>query len=236
MDAKYNGEAVTPRNGKAVEVNALWYNANCIMAELTKKIGHFFQAKKYKELAERCRISFVNRFYNERTQCLYDVLGDPKIRPNQLFALSLSHPVLDPSSEEAKNVIKTIEEKLLNPYGLKTLAKGEEKYIEVYEGSPEKRDKSYHQGITWTWLLGLYYDSLKNSLYSAKTLEERQALRKKIEKFIDETTKTFEEEIYNRGCICGIAEIYDSKEPYLPKGCITQAWSIAEVFRIILGK
>ena len=236
MDAKYDGVAITPRNGKAVEVNSLWYNANCIMAELTKKVGHFFQAWKYKELAERCRVSFNNRFYNERTKCLYDVLGDPKIRPNQLFALSLTHPVLDPNSEEAKNTIKTVEERLLNPYGLKTLAKGEENYVEIYEGSPEKRDKSYHQGITWPWLLGLYYDSLKNSLYVAKTLEERQELRKKIDDFIQKTTKTFENEIYNRGCLGSIAELYDSNEPYLPKGTIAQAWSVAEVFRIILGR
>ena len=236
MDAKYDGLAITPRNGKAVEVNSLWYNANCIMAELTKKVGHFFQAWKYKELAERCRVSFNNRFYNERTKCLYDVLGDPKIRPNQLFALSLTHPVLDPNSEEAKNTIKTVEERLLNPYGLKTLAEGEENYVEIYEGSPEKRDKSYHQGITWPWLLGLYYDSLKNSLYVAKTLEERQELRKKIDDFIQKTTKTFENEIYNRGCLGSIAELYDSNEPYLPKGTIAQAWSVAEVFRIILGR
>lgn len=236
MDAKYDGIAITPRNGKAVEVNSLWYNANCIMAELTKKVGHFFQARRYKELAEKCKISFDNRFYNERTKCLYDVLGDPKIRPNQLFALSLTHPVLDPNSDEAKNTIKTVEERLLNPYGLKTLAKGEENYVEVYEGSPEKRDKSYHQGITWPWLLGLYYDSLKNSLYVAKTLEERKELRKKIDNFIEKTNETFKEEIFNRGCIGSIAEIYDSKEPYLPKGSIAQAWSIAEIFRIILGR
>ena len=236
MDAKYDGIAITPRNGKAVEVNSLWYNANCIMAELTKKVGHFFQAWKYKELAERCRISFNNRFYNERTKCLYDVLGDPKIRPNQLFALSLTYTVLDPNAEEAKNTIKTVEERLLNPYGLKTLAEGEENYVEIYEGSPEKRDKSYHQGITWPWLLGLYYDSLKNSLYVAKTLEERQELRKKIDDFIQKTTKTFENEIYNRGCLGSIAEIYDSCKPYLPKGTIAQAWSVAEVFRIILGR
>ena len=236
MDAKYDGIAITPRNGKAIEVNSLWYNANCIMAELTKKVGHFFQARRYKELAEKCKISFDNRFYNERTKCLYDVLGDPKIRPNQLFALSLTHPVLDPNSDEAKNTIKTVEERLLNPYGLKTLAKGEENYVEVYEGSPEKRDKSYHQGITWPWLLGLYYDSLKNSLYVAKTLEERKELRKKIDNFIEKTNETFKEEIFNRGCIGSIAEIYDSKEPYLPKGSIAQAWSIAEIFRIILGR
>ena len=160
----------------------------------------------------------------------------PKIRPNQLFALSLTHPVLDPNSIEAKNLIKTVEERLLNPYGLKTLAKGEENYVEIYEGSPEKRDKSYHQGITWPWILGLYYDSLKNSLYVAKTLEERQELRKKIDDFIQKTTKTFENEIYNRGCLGSIAEIYDSCKPYLPKGTIAQAWSVAEVFRIILGR
>ena len=90
------------------------------------------------------------------------MLGDEKIRPNQLFALSLTYPIIDVTSDEAKNILNTVEKKLLNNYGLKTLAKGEPNYVEIYEGSPEHRDKSYHQGITWTWLLGLYYNTLKN--------------------------------------------------------------------------
>ena len=153
MDAKYNNVAITPRNGKAVEINSMWYNANKIMENLTKKFGYPNMAKKYKNFAQRCKKSFKDQFYNKKKKCLYDVIGDGKIRPNQLFSLSLTYPILDPNSEESKNVIKVVEKKLLNSYGLKTLAKGEENYVEVYEGNPEQRDSSYHQGITWPWLL-----------------------------------------------------------------------------------
>ena len=234
MDAKYDGVAVTPRNGKAVEINALWYNANMIMYNLAKKTRHIIKARKYKELAENCKISFNNRFYNIKKKCLYDVIGDDKIRPNQLFALSLTYPIVEPTSEEAKNMINTVEKKLLNPYGLKTLAKGEENYVEVYEGSPYKRDTSYHQGITWTWLLGLYYDSLKNMEKVAEG-EEKNQLQEKIKKFVDKTNKTFKKEIYENGCIGSIAELYDSKKPQLPKGAVAQGWSVAEVLRICLN-
>ncbi len=236
MDAKYDGEAVTPRNGKAVEVNSLWYNANMIMAELSKKFKHPILAKKYKDIAEKCKKSFIEEFYNEEKKCLYDVIGDDKIRPNQLFALSLNYPVVEPKSEIADEIINTVEKKLLNEYGLRTLAKGEENYVEIYEGGPEQRDKSYHQGITWTWLFGLYYDSLKNILNGTKKVEEQKKWKEKLEKFVADTTKTFKKEIYDRGCIGGIAEIYDSVKPQLPKGTINQAWSVAEVFRIILEK
>ncbi len=236
MDAKANGKAVTPRNGKAVEVNSLWYNANKIMQELSKKFKHPIMTIKYKELAEKCKISFDNKFYNEEKKCLYDVIGDDKIRPNQLFALSLSHPVIEPNSEMAKEIIKTVESKLLNSYGLKTLAKGEENYVEIYEGSPEKRDSSYHQGITWPWLLGLYYDSLKNCMQSVKKAEDKKIWKEKLDKFIETTKKTFQKEIYESGCLGGISELYDSKKPQLPKGAINQAWSVAEVFRIMLER
>ncbi len=121
-------------------------------------------------------------------------------------------------------------------FGLKTLAKGEENYVEIYEGDPKKRDSSYHQGITWVWLLGLYYNALKNKLKLTKNKKEKQELQEKLNKFIDKTKKTFKKEIYQRGCIGSIAEIYDSKKPYMPKGAIAQAWSISEIFRIILGR
>ncbi len=236
MDVKFNGKAITPRNGKVVEVNSLWYNANKIMENLSKKISHRTDAKKYAKLAEDCKLSFKEKFYNKKRKCLYDVLGDSKIRPNQLFSLSLSYPVIEPNSEEAKNIIKVVEKKLLNAYGLKTLAKGEDNYVEVYEGGAEKRDSSYHQGITWPWLLGLYYDALKNILKAEKDNKIKQELEEKINKFIEKTNKTFRKEICESGCIGSIAEIYDSVKPQLPKGTIAQGWSVAEVFRIILKK
>ena len=233
MDAKYAGIAVTPRNGKAVEINSLWYNALKIMEELTKKFGKKLEAKKYKELADKCKKSFVAKFYNKRRKCLFDVLGDNKIRPNQLFALSLSYPIINPASEEAKEIIETVEKKLLNKYGLKTLAKGEENYVEVYEGDGFRRDFSYHQGITWPWLLGQYYNSLKNIESVQKTKKAKNEIQEKIEKFKQNIYKTFEKEITQTGCIGSISELYDSKRPFLPKGAIAQAWSVAEIYRII---
>ena len=233
MDAKYAGIAVTPRNGKAVEINSLWYNALKIMEELTKKFGKKLEAKKYKELADKCKKSFVAKFYNKRRKCLFDVLGDNKIRPNQLFALSLSYPIINPASEEAKEIIETVEKKLLNKYGLKTLAKGEENYVEVYEGDGFRREFSYQQGITWHWLLSLYYKSLKNIESVQKTKKAKNEMQEKIEKFKQNIYKTFEKEITQTGCIGSISELYDSKRPFLPKGAIAQAWSIAEIYRII---
>ena len=232
MDAKYDGKAVTPRNGKAVEINAMWYNANMIMASLTLKIGDLLKIKKYKDLAKKCKEAFEETFYNEKEKCLYDVLGDEKIRPNQLFALSLTYPIIEPNSEIAQNIIKTVEKKLLNNYGLKTLAKGEEGYVEIYEGTPYKRDTSYHQGITWPWLLGLYYNSLINMEKAEKDEDKKELLNDKIEKFKNKTYKTFKKELEENGCIGSISELYDSTKPQLPKGAIAQAWSIAEIFRI----
>ena len=234
MDAKIGDYAVTPRNGKAVEINSMWYNSLMIMANLTNKMGKKTDVRKYKKLAENCKIAFNNRFYNARRKSLYDVLGDSKIRPNQLFAFSLTYPIIEPNSEIANNVISTVEKKLLNSYGLKTLAKGEENYVEVYEGDGKRRDLSYHQGITWTWLLGIYYNTLLNQLKFAKQKKEKQVLEKKIEEFRNRTLETFEKEIDSRGCIGGIAEIYDSKKPFEPKGAVLQAWSVAEILRIIL--
>lgn len=234
MDAKIGDYAVTPRNGKAVEINSMWYNSLMIMAELTAKMGKKSEVKDCKKLAENCKIAFNNRFYNARRKSLYDVLGDSKIRPNQLFAFSLTYPIMDPNSEIGKNVINTVEKKLLNPYGVKSLAKGEESYIDVYEGDSKRRDLSYHQGITWTWLLGIYYNTLENQLRLAKTQKQQQEIREKIQSFKTQTFATFAKEVEERGCIGSIAEIYDSKKPYAPKGALSQAWSVAEILRIIL--
>ena len=243
MDAKTNGIASTPRNGKAVEINSLWYNSLMIMADLTEKMSNNkenkitdskAQIKKYKDLAKKCKKSFKEKFYNAKRKCLYDVVGDNKIRPNQLFALSLTYPIIEPNSEEAYNIINVVEKKLLNNYGLKSLAKGEPNYIEIYEGDSFKRDMSYHQGITWTWLLGLYFNSLRNMIKSEKRKTYKTKLEEKLEKFVNTTTKTFKKEINERGCLGSIAEIYDSVKPFKPKGAIAQAWSVAEILRMYL--
>ncbi len=238
MDAKYQNFAITPRNGKAVEINALWYNALKIMEELSKKyeaLGKKKVSKKYEEMAEKCKKSFVEKFYNTKKKCLFDVVGDSKIRPNQLFALSLTYPVIDPTSEIAQNIISTVEKKLLNGYGLRTLAKTEKNYVDTYEGDVFKRDMSYHQGTTWTWLLGLYYNALRNMSAFEIDKDKKKEIDLKIEDFKKKIEKTFSKEIEERGCIGSISELYDSKAPNLPKGAIAQAWSVAEVFRIIFG-
>lgn len=234
MDAKYGDYAFTPRNGKVVEINALWYNALKIMDSLNLKFEENIN-KKYKKMAQNCKKSFNKEFYNPKRKCLYDVLGDAKIRPNQLFALSLTYPIIEPNSEIAYNIVNVVEKKLLNSYGLKTLAKGEKNYIDVYEGDGFRRDMSYHQGITWPWLLGLYYNCLRNMKESEKNKEKRKEISDKIDKFRKKIIKTFSKEIQESGCIGTISEIYDSKTPYLPKGAFAQCWSVAEIFRIIVG-
>ena len=234
MDAKYGNLAFTPRNGKAVEVNSMWYNSLKIMQELSNKFGKRKQAKKYEELANKCKESFETKFYNKKKKCLYDVLGDAKVRPNQLFATALSHPIMEPNSQIAEEMFETVTKKLLNKYGLKTLAKGEKGYIDIYEGDSFKRDSSYHQGITWTWLLGLYYDTINNKIKFEKDLIKKKNLKEKRKEFIETTRKTFEKDMLERGTIGTISEIYDSKTPYLPKGTMSQAWSVSEVFRIII--
>lgn len=183
MDAKVGEYCVTPRNGKAVEINAMWYNALKIAEELTELYGTKEQEKKYNELAEKCKKSFTEKFYNKRRKCLYDVIGDSKIRPNQLFAISLTYQVIEPNSEIATEMFETVTKKLLNDYGLKTLAKGEPFYKEVYEGDVLKRDMSYHQGITWPWLLGIYSDAYRNRIKAEKNAKVKNELKKQYENF-----------------------------------------------------
>lgn len=236
MDAKYGDIAFTPRNGKAVELNALWYNALKIMQELAITCENKEESNIYKGMAEDTKISFVNKFYNKRRKCLYDVLGDGKIRPNQLFSLSLSYPVIEPDSEIAENIIKVVDKKLLASHGLKTLAKGEPNYVENYEGDPFKRDASYHQGPAWPWLLGLYYNALKNMVKAQTNKTKKQQLSDKLEEFCKTTEENFLYSLDNDGVIGSIGEIYDVNKPFASKGATSQAWSVAEVFRIILRK
>lgn len=235
MDAKIGDKVVTPRNGKTVEINALWYNALKIMARFAEMFNEKSVCKKYLEMAEKTKKSFVEKFYNKEHGYLLDVLGDYKVRPNQLFAISLSHPIID-DEKMIERIMSTVKEKLLNNYGLKTLASEEKEYVDVYEGSPYKRDMSYHQGITWPWLLGLYYDALKNELRYAKGNIKKDEIEEEIQKLIMTTKMTFEKEMYAKSSIGTISEIYDSKEPYEARGAFAQAWSVAEILRIIARK
>ena len=235
MDAKIGDFVVTPRNGKAVEINSMWYNALKIMENITTLIRGKEEARRYADLAKKCKKSFNEKFYNKRRKCLYDVLGDSKIRPNQLFALSLSYPVIDVNSKEAKEILNTVENKLLTPYGLRTLAKGEDGYIGKYEGDMTQRDMSYHQGVIWPWLLGLYYDSLKNMIKAEKSKKNREILENKLLEFKASVKETFWNEMTNGGTVGNICELYDTdNKKYRPQGTFAQAWSVAEVFRIIL--
>lgn len=138
------------------------------------------EANIYKEMAEDTKISFNNKFYNKRRKCLYDVIGDSRIRPNQVFSLSLSFPVIEPDSEIAENIMNVVDKKLLTDYGLRTLAKGEPNYIEIYEGDPFKRDASYHQGPVWPWLLGLYYNALKNMINAVNRKSKETKINRKV--------------------------------------------------------
>lgn len=237
MDAKIGDFVVTPRNGKAVEVNSLWYDALKIMEELTILLRGKAEAKRYGELAKKCKKSFNEKFYNKRRKSLYDVLGDTKIRPNQLFALSLSYPVIDVNSDVAKEILDTVEKKLLTPYGLRTLAKGEPGYRERYEGDMIKRDMSYHQGVIWPWLLGLYYDTLRNMYKAEKNKQEKKKLEAKILEFKAKTKETFIKEMTTGKSVGSICELYDTdNKKYRPQGTIAQAWSVAEVLRIVTNE
>ncbi len=242
MDAKADGKAVTPRSGKVVELNAMWYNALMIMDELNTKFNG--KTKQYLKLAEKCKESFNNKFYNINKKSLYDVIetynneieNDDKIRPNQLFAISMDYPVMDGNSDIAKTIFVTVTRKLLNKFGLKTLAKNEEGYAPIYEGNPIERDLIYHQGVTWPWLLGLYYDAMKNLIKYNDNIEIRKELNEELLIFRTNITSTFTNEINEGNTIGSISELYDSKNSKHGKGAFAQAWSISEVFRIIFGR
>lgn len=235
MDAKVSNFAVTPRNGKAVEVNSLWYNALKTVENLANKFEDGEAEKEYKELAKKVRTNFNKKFYNEKNKCLYDVLGNNEIRPNQLFALSTTYPVMILTNGKAKEMLKTVTKELYTKYGLATLSSKDKKYIAIYEGDGFKRDMSYHQGITWPWLAGLYIASYKTVINNEKDKTEKKRLEKEYEKIINNYQKSFTHSM-KEGCLGSISELYDSKMPYEPKGAFAQAWSVSEVIKIMLEK
>jgi predicted glycogen debranching enzyme len=224
MDAKIGDWVVTPRTGKPVEINALWYNALCIMRELAKTLKEPKDAGAYALLAERTKNSFNREFWNEEQQCLFDVVSgsekNNEVRPNQIFAVSLPFDIID--TEKQKAVVALIEKDLLTRCGLRSLANGSEHFIGTYSGDPYHRDAAYHQGTVWAWLIGPYLEAyLKINEYSEASL----AYCKKI-------LHQFNQQISDRG-IGTVSEIFDGDEPHLPKGCISQAWSVAEILRLL---
>ncbi len=220
MDAKVDGWVVTPRRGKAVEINALWYNALCLTAGWTEEVRGAGSANTYREMAVRARASFNARFWNQKTGYLFDVVdgenGDsPECRPNQLIAISVDNPVLD--RDRWASVIEAAGSRLLTPYGLRSLAPGEPNYKEKYFGDLRARDAAYHQGTVWAWLIGPWIDA-----WLKLHPDDRVGARR----YLDGLVKHLGE--YGIG---SIAEIFDASEPYTPRGCIAQAWSVAEVLR-----
>ena len=233
MDAKIGDFAVTPRNGKVVELNSLWYNALKTLENLANKFEDKDVENRCRKAANKHQKVFEEQFYNKKKKSLYDVIGDDKIRPNQLFSISCTYPIIKPSSEIGKAIFKTVTTKLLTKYGLRTLAKGEKGYIPYYEGDPVKRDMSYHQGIVWVWLLGLYHDAFKNIIDDEKDRLEKEKLKIEYEKFIKSVYSCFKTEINAEEGIGSISEIYSSQAPFKSGGTFAQAWSISEVLKII---
>ncbi|MHB8567394.1 MAG: amylo-alpha-1,6-glucosidase [Nitrososphaerales archaeon] len=221
MDAKVDGVAVTPRIGKPVEVSALWYNALKSMERFSEDLRK--DPSEYSRMAENTKVSFNMKFWDERRSCLHDVLlngdkGDGKTRPNQIFAIGLPFPVLD--EWRWRETLRTIESELLTPVGLRTLSPFDPEYRANYVGGPKERDSSYHEGTVWPWLFGYYVSSyLKAFPRDHKTLS-----------FVHELYTPFKKRLTEAG-INTISEIYDGEPPNLPRGCISQAWSVAELLR-----
>ncbi|HSV20561.1 MAG TPA: amylo-alpha-1,6-glucosidase [Casimicrobiaceae bacterium] len=221
MDAKVGDWVVTPRRGKPVEIQALWYNALCLMAEWARESGD--DAERYAARAARVAQSFEQRFWNPAGGYLNDVVDgeqgdDPSCRPNQVFAISLRHPVL--GRAHWGPVLDTVRAKLLTPYGLRTLSPDHPDYKATYHGDLRARDAAYHQGTVWPWLIGHFVDALQKH-------EPGQASARGL-------LNGFADHLRDAG-VGSISEIFDAQAPYLPRGCIAQAWSVAEVLRAWLA-
>ncbi len=222
MDAKVGDWVVTPRRGKPVEIQALWYNALCIMEDLARRFGDDAGQKRYRNMAAMASWAFNRLFWNKKENCLYDVVNggppDPSIRPNQIFAVSLLYTMLSP--ERARSVVEKVREHLLTPYGLRSLAPSDPQYRGRFTGGPAERDGAYHQGTVWAWLLGPFITAYVK-VNGASDASRGQAA---------EWLLPLKDHLSDAG-LGHISEVFDGDAPYRPGGCIAQAWSVAEVLR-----
>jgi predicted glycogen debranching enzyme len=220
MDAKIGDWVVTPRTGKAVEINALWCNALAILASLYKSVGQKASAERFALRAEQTKDRFRKEFWYEDGGYLYDYVNgeirDTSIRPNQIFALSLPFPLLD--WQQAIRVLETVTDKLYTPLGLRSLAPDDPHYRPVYRGNGSERDSAYHQGTVWAWLLGPWLTA-QVGVYGR---EGKATARKCIQELMPH--------LEDAG-IGTVSEIFDADWPHAPRGCIAQAWSVAEILR-----
>jgi predicted glycogen debranching enzyme len=223
MDAKIGDWVVTPRTGKAVEIQALWYNALCSMADFATRFGKNTDQTKYLAMAAKARASFNKLFWNKEDECLFDVVNldesDASIRPNQIVAVSLPHTML--SSTKARKVVDKVEAELLTPVGLRSLSPKDSRYVPIYTGSPFDRDAAYHQGTVWGWLIGGFVDA-----YQKVHSKDAKALAR-----VSEIIAAFKAHL-SESMVGQLAEIFDADSPHTARGCAAQAWSVAELLRI----
>ena len=225
MDAKVGDRVITPRRGKPVEIQALWYNALRVMEGLAREFGHAEDEGAYGALAARASRSFNEQFWNEEAGCLYDVVDagarDASLRPNQIFAVSLYHSMLSP--ERARRVVETVERELLTPYGLRSLSPSDPQYSGRYGGGPAERDAVYHQGAVWAWLIGPFVTAyLKAHGRTPETVRRARSLLAPLVKHLREA------------CLGHVSEIFEGDPPHAPRGCAAQAWSVAELLRVLV--
>lgn len=222
MDAKVGDWVVTPRIGKPVEINALWFNALCIMETFYRLLGVDEISADYARRAKRVKDSFQRAFWNPERNCLYDYLDErphDEIRPNQLYALSLPFPL--EVGDRARSILATVRNELVTPPGLRSLAPGWPGYSGMCVGTPLQRDGAYHQGTVWSYLTGAYIDAL--------FAVERDSARAEAVKLVDSACAHLDE-----AGIGSISEIFDGDTPHAPRGCIAQAWSVAELLRVVI--
>jgi glycogen debranching enzyme len=216
MDARIGDRAVTPRYGKPVEVNALWHGALCLMAE--------WGNERCRGEALAVRASFRAKFWNDGRNCLYDVLTEDgpvaKLRPNQIFAVSLGNDLLERLRQMP--MVRTVERALLTPVGLRTLDRADPEYKPRYQGGPAERDAAYHQGTVWPWLMAPFVEA-----YLCAYGKTPGTLR-----YCRELVARFEEAVTRGPCLGSVSEIYDAEEPHIARGCPAQAWSVAELARV----
>ena len=222
MDVRVNGIVVTPRHGKPVEINALWYNALKIAALLKDKFEKE-EKNEYEELAQKVKSSFTKAFWNEDGKYLYDVVNDHEkdhsLRPNQIWAVSLPFTMLD--REKEKYIVQKVFEELYTPYGLRSLSRDHKDYHGIYIGKLFDRDMAYHQGTTWAFPLGGFFTAYcKVNDYSKESVE-----------LVDSLMSDMEDHIQDQ-CLGSIAEIFDGNNPYRARGCYSQAWSVGEMLRV----